>query len=143
MQVGGLRRGRQVRAASDHGVRRLAEEKRRMPFGIIAHLARVIRVIEADAIDSSDREPLARPSNGNGWDVQARKCVNERAIMPTRSSRWGRQWIRAPQWRLCRALEQSHILLITYTNIMRTNRSGESHLRSRGSDRNGATAVAS
>ena len=48
------------------GVRGLHEEERRLAVRVVAHLARVLGVVAADAVDAVDGKPPARALHGQG-----------------------------------------------------------------------------
>src|SRR5689334_3786139 len=48
-----------------HGVGRLAEEERRLPVWIETHLARMCRVISADAVDPANRKAVIAADDGD------------------------------------------------------------------------------
>src|SRR5580658_1871403 len=56
-------------AAGDDGVGRLHEEERRLAVGVMAHLARMLGIVPADAIDAMDGKALAtnHRNGGDGW----------------------------------------------------------------------------
>src|SRR3712207_7092134 len=57
-------------------VRRLHEKERLLPVRVVAHLARVLGVVAADAVDAADGEQarLARDRHGDGRQIGRASC---------------------------------------------------------------------
>lgn len=59
LKIGGERRIGHLRAIGHHGIARLLEEERRIAFVGFLHLANVVDIVAADAIDPANRKEAA------------------------------------------------------------------------------------
>ena len=75
MELFRLRRIGNRRAAIDDGIGGLHEEEGRLAIGVLAHLARMGRIIAPDAENAPDREAVGAPGDRDGSLRRGRQDV--------------------------------------------------------------------